>query len=216
MKGNSRGAAPGLAAGRPGLASAPAALDPERWVEEHCDALYHYALVRVTNPETAKDLVQDTLLAAWRSADGFAGKASERTWLMRILRNKIADHYRKRRPEFPAEGMEELADLEAKQFITSGLHRGGWTPLGRPGHWKDTAQSVEDAEFWEVVHRCVRKLPPNTSHVFLMRELNGESSDKICSSLNISRNHLGVLLHRARLALRRCLELNWFGKTSSM
>ena len=185
-------------------------LDPERWVEEHCDVLYRYALVRVSNPDTARDLVQEAFLAAWRSAERFAGNASERTWLMRILRNKIVDHYRKRRPEFSAEGINELAELEAKQFVQSGLHRGGWTSLGSPGNWKDAAERMEDAEFWEVVHRCVGKLPGNAAQVFLMREVEGDSTDEICSTLNISRNHLGVLLHRARLALRRCLELSWF------
>jgi len=216
MKGTGGGVKPEAAVGPPDSEGTASVLDPERWVEAHCDALYHYALARLANPETAQDLVQETFLAAWRSAERFAGRSSERTWLMRILRNKIADHYRRQHLEFAAEGIDELAELEAKQFVQSGLHKGGWTSLGSPGHWKDAAQSMEDAEFWEALHRCVRKLPPKTSHVFLMRELNGESSDKICTSLNISRNHLGVLLHRARLALRRCLELNWFGKTSSM
>lgn len=214
MKENGGGVKPGVAPGAPDPSPAPSALDPERWVEAHCDALYQHALARVTDPETARDLVQETFLAAWRSAGRFAGKASERTWLTRILRHKIVDHYRKRRPEFPAEGIAELAELEAKQFVQSGLHKGGWTSLGSPGHWEDAAQCMENAEFWEVVHRCVRKLPPNAAHVFLLREMNGDSSDEICASMNISRNHLGVLLHRARLALRRCLDLNWFGKPS--
>lgn len=190
-------------------------LDPERWVEGHCDSLYRYALARVANPETAKDLVQETLLAAWRSAERFAGRASERTWLLRILRNKLVDHYRKPRPEFPAEGINELAELEARQFVQSGLHKGGWTSLGSPSHWQDAAECMQKAEFWEVVHRCVGKLPPSAAHVFVMREVDGDSTDEICSTLNINRNHLGVLLHRARLALRRCLDLNWFSESTN-
>lgn len=192
----------------------PAALNPEQWVEEHCDLLYRYALTRVSNPETAKDLVQETFLAAWRSAERFAGTASERTWLMRIMRNKIVDHYRKRRPEFSAEGISELAELEETQFQQSGLHQGSWTPAAHPHIWKDATQSMENSEFWETVHRCAQKLPPKVASVFLLRDVDGCSSEEICSTLQVSRNHLGVLLYRARLALRRCLEIHWFREPS--
>jgi len=187
-----------------------AGLDPQRWVEEHCDELYRYALARVTNPEVARDLVQETFLAAWRSSERFAGKASERTWLVRIMRNKIADHYRKRRPEFGVDGVDELVELEEKQFAQTGLHKGGWASANSPKAWKDAAESLEESEFWEVVHECARKLPAKTASVFLLREVDGRSNEEICATLQMNANHVGVLLHRARLALRRCLELNWF------
>ena len=190
------------------------AIDPKRWVDSYCDALFCHALTRVADAETAKDLVQETLLAAWRSAGRFAGKASERTWLFRILRNKIADHYRKRRPEFAVETISELAQLEEKQFHQTGMGAGAWTPAAAPAHWSDATRAMEQSEFWEVVRHCTGRLPPNARDAFLLREIEGQSTGELCATLQISRNHLGVLLHRARLALRRCLEVNWFNKNS--
>jgi RNA polymerase sigma-70 factor (ECF subfamily) len=187
-------------------------LNPEGWVDLHCEALFGYALRRVADTETAKDLVQETLLAAWRSADRFAGKATERTWLFRILRNKIADHYRGSRPEFSVDALNELARLEEQQFNRTGLHAGAWAKAAAPAEWPEGSQAMEQSEFWDVVHNCTTKLPPHTRTAFLMREMDGHSSEEICETLGIKRNHLGVLLHRARLALRRCLELNWFKK----
>jgi len=190
-------------------------LNPERWVEDHCDLLFRYALARVTDPDTASDLVQETLLAAWKSAPKFDGRASERTWIMRIMRNKIADHYRKRRPEFAVQDLNELEQLEEKQFNQSGIHKGAWAAATSSGEWKDATQSMERSEFWEVVHQCTEKLPPKVAAVFVLREVDGQSTEDICLALSIKANHLGVLLHRARLAMRRCLELNWFRERTS-
>jgi RNA polymerase sigma-70 factor (ECF subfamily) len=186
-------------------------LDPEQWVERHCDALYRFAVARVPTRETAQDLVQETFLAAWRSASGFEGGATERTWLMRIMRNKLVDYYRKQRPEVAVGEVEELAAVGARAFRSSGLlHAGAWNLSVAPKPWGDAVQCLEMAEFWEVVRQCANQLPPKAGHVFLMRELDGQSTEEICSALRMSPNHVGVLLHRARLALRRCLELRWF------
>ncbi len=184
--------------------------DPERWVEEHGDQLYRHALTRVGNAETAQDLVQETLLAACRSLESYAGRASERTWLLRILRNKIVDYYRRQRPVFATGDAEALAKLEANQFAQSGFHRGGWSTTAQPGHWQDAEQCLIRSEFWDVVQQCAGKLPQKFAVAFLMREVEDATSEEVCSVLNINRNHLGVLLHRARLAMRRCLELHWF------
>jgi RNA polymerase sigma-70 factor, ECF subfamily len=206
------GASPTSEATGPESGSRPPDLNPEGWVELHCDDLYRYALARVRDPETAKDLVQETFLAAWRSSERFAGQASERTWLTRILRNKIVDHYRKRRPEFAVE--DELTGLEEKQFERAGLHQGGWTSSNAPASWKDATQCLEESEFWIVLQQCTDKLPAKVANVFLLREVDGRSYEEICSTLGMNRNHLGVLLHRARLALRRCLELHWFKESA--
>jgi len=185
-------------------------LDPERWVEAHGDVLYRHAFARLGDAETAKDLVQETLLAAWRSAGHYAGRASERTWLFRLLRNKIADYYRRRRPVFAVGDGNELAQVEENQFVKTGLHKGGWQSTARPGHWNTAEECLAQSEFWDVVHRCAGKLPRTLAPAFLMREVEEASSKEVCSALHITPNHLGVLLHRARLAMRRCLELNWF------
>jgi len=185
-------------------------LDPEQWVAAHGDDLYRHALARLGDLEAAKDLVQETFLAACRSAERYAGRASERTWLLRILRNKIADYYRRQQPVLTVGGEEQLAQLESHQFVRSGLQRGSWSPGNEPEHWKNAEECLTQTEFWDVVHRCTGKLPRTLAAAFLMREVEETSSDEVCSILKISRNHLGVLLHRARLVMRRCLELNWF------
>lgn len=206
------GAIPTSEATQPGSGSRLRDLNPEGWVAKHCDDLYRHALARVRDPETAKDLVQETFLAAWQSSERFAGHASERTWLARILRNKIVDHYRKRRPEIAVE--DELAGLEEKHFERGGLHKGGWISSNAPASWKDATQCLEESEFWDVLHQCANKLPAKVANVFLLREVDGRSSEEICSALGMNRNHLSVLLHRARLALRRCLELHWFKESA--
>lgn len=185
-------------------------IDPEEWVASHGDYLFRHALARTGLQQVAEDLVQETFLAAWKSAHRFAGRASERSWLLGIMRNKIADHYRKQRPEISSRDVESLAQFEEQHFAGNRLAAGHWNPGVAPVEWPDARQSLELAEFWETVHACTHKLPEQTARVFLLRELDGWESPAICQELNIKPSHLFVMLHRARLALRRCLELHWF------
>jgi RNA polymerase sigma-70 factor (TIGR02943 family) len=195
------------------VASRPAdgaRIDPEGWVASHGDYLFRHALARTGRQEIAEDMVQETFLAAWQSAHRFAGRSSERTWLLSILRNKIADHYRREHPEISSRDDEALARLEEQQFTRNWLGGSPWKPGGVPAQWPDAAQSLEVAEFWETLHECTHKLPEQTARVFLLRELDGMDSEVICRELKLKPSHLFVMLHRARLALRRCLELHWF------
>ena len=185
-------------------------IDPEEWVAGHGDYLFRHALARTGSQDVAEDLVQETFLAAWKSAPRFAGRASERTWLSSILRNKIADFYRRQRPEISLGDVEALAQVEEQQFTKDSLYDGHWGSGAAPIEWKDASRSAEQAEFWETLHQCTHKLPEKTARVFLLRELDGCDSEEICRELNLKPAHLFVLLHRARLALRRCLELHWF------
>jgi len=198
-----------LASDAPVRAARPQ-IDPEEWVTNHGDYLFRHALARTGLQEAAEDLVQETFLAAWQSAHRFAGRASERTWLLSILRNKIADHYRKQRPEIGSRDVEALARMEEQQFTQNWLGGSPWNSGSVPAAWSDARQCLEQAEFWETLHECTHKLPEKTAHVFLLRELDGWESSAICRELKIKPAHLFVMLHRARLALRRCLELHWF------
>jgi len=184
----------------------PARPVPEEWVQRYGDCLFRHAQARVGQREVAEDLVQDVFVAAWKSREQFAGRASEKTWLLGILRNKIVDYYRKRRIELD---LDELHEFEEKQFESAwnGVH---WHKAAAPKSWPNPRQSLERLEFWKVLHECTSKLPPTTARVFLLRELDDMASNEICRELNIKPSHLFVLTHRARLALRRCLELNWF------
>jgi RNA polymerase sigma-70 factor (ECF subfamily) len=180
-------------------------LDPETWVDQHGDSLFRFAVSRVQDPETAADLVQETFLAALRLRDTFAGRSSVRTWLIAILKHKIADCLRKTDRERRFHEAGESEDGTERMFD----RRGHWqTP---PLDWgSDPLREYERREFWEVLGRCLSKIPAHLVDAFLECELEGESREAICRDLKITPENLSVRLFRARLLLRRCLEMHWF------
>jgi RNA polymerase sigma-70 factor (TIGR02943 family) len=187
--------------------AATASSDPERWVEEHGDCLYRYALLRVRRPEIAEDLVQETFFAAVRTSGSFRGRSSERSWLCGILKNKICDHFRKLGRETCFTDLEFLDDELSHKFVPEGF----WNHESGPFEWKPEAEVVmHRAEFWETFRNCLSKLPQRVADVFMLREMEELETEQICRDLNISPNNLWVMLHRARMALRECLEMNWF------
>jgi RNA polymerase sigma-70 factor (ECF subfamily) len=180
-------------------------LNPETWVDEHGDSLFRYALFRIQDAQVAEDLVQETFLAAIRAKDSFAGRSSVRTWLFGIIKHKIIDHIRKVSRERPVEDIETVADLSAKNFDA----QGGWT--FQPTKWTtDPALLFQQQEFWEMLQRCLADLPPRLNQAFTLRELDGLSAEEVRKILNVSATNGGVMLHRARMRLRDCLETNWF------
>jgi RNA polymerase sigma-70 factor (ECF subfamily) len=183
--------------------------ETERWLEDHGDALFRYALVRVRNRETAEDLVQDTLLAALRARDRFAGRSSVGTWLTGILKNKIIDHYRKQGRQTTFTDLSFFRDECADQFDGEGFwdHDHG---LG-PKEWRPPSDEVlHRAEFWQVLRACLDKLPPRVAQVFTLRVVDDLTSKEVCEVTRVSESNLWVMLHRARMALRECFERNWF------
>jgi RNA polymerase sigma-70 factor (ECF subfamily) len=193
----------------PGTASRRS-VDPSAWVDQHGDALFRYALMRVRNTSVAEDLVQDTLLAALQAYAGFAGRASERTWLIGILKHKIIDYFRRSSRQPLAELANEDA-FEHSEFFRTGEWTDHWKTDYAPGEWQATpAELVEQNEFWEVFNQCLMPLSPRMASAFTLREVDGLSSDEICKALEISTTNLWVLLHRARLHLQHCLEASWF------
>jgi RNA polymerase sigma-70 factor (ECF subfamily) len=177
-------------------------------VDEHGDYLYRYALVRVRTAEVAQDLVQEAFLAALRAHESFAGRSSERTWLFGILKNKIVDYYRKLGRETSFTDMEFLSDECSEKFVN-----GGWIHAAAPKEWKPEPDAVmHRADFWVTMNSCLGKIPDRVAKVFMLREMDDLSTREICQSLCITESNLWVMLHRARMALRECLEKNWFAK----
>lgn len=197
-------------ASRPAPAEVSAGkVDPYRWVDDHGDCLYRYALARVRTPEVAEDLVQETLLVAVRSQDRFAGRSTERSWLVGILKNKIVDYYRKLGRETSFTDMEFLKDECSHKFVEQGF----WNHDLGPHEWRPEADEVmHKGEFWQTMRDCLSKLPQRVADVFMLREMDDVPSKEICAMLSISESNLWVMLHRARMALRECLEMNWFDK----
>jgi RNA polymerase sigma-70 factor (TIGR02943 family) len=193
-------------------APAPQLSDPERWVDLHGDYLFKYALSRLRDPARAEDLVQETFLAALRGGMSFQGRSAEKSWLVGILKNKICDHFRTAGRETSFTDLEFYSAGEDGHFIPEGLFAGGWVPEQGPQEWPNPGASLDHEVFWQTFRDCSNKLPKNVATVFTLREVDGIASREICALLGISENNLWVMLHRARMALRRCLERNWFGK----
>lgn len=182
------------------------AINPDRWLEQHGNILFRFALARVRDRETAEDLVQETFLAALRSQANYQGRAAEQTWLVGILRHKIIDHLRRRREvNLPADEDGENQDELIDRLFSGAGH---WRHSPKP--WKDPRQSLQQAEFYTVLQHCLQALPGRHGEVFSLYLLQQQSSDSVCQALDISPSNFGVIMYRARLRLRQCLEVNWF------
>src|SRR5215472_1703311 len=189
--------------------SAPA-VDPERWVERYGDVLFGFVAIRVRDRSVAEDLVQETFLAAIKARESFGGRSSERAWLFGILRNKLVDYYRRQGREIPMADLEVPFPEEQGAFGSSGLGKDGWVHSSAPKAWETPEEVLVDKEFQEVLKRCLSRLPEKVAQAFLLREIDGVSSEEICKDLGVSPNNLWVMLHRARMGLRKCLEVHWF------
>ena len=177
--------------------------DIDRLVSQHAEALYAYALMRVREEGLAEDMVQETLLAALQSWEKFAGDSSERTWLIGILRHKILDYFRQHH-----DSEQTYDETWRAEYFDKKRH---WKD--EMADWKaDPAALAENKEFWKVLRNCLKELSKLMAEAFAMRELEGMSSEEVCKHLQISQTNLWVCLHRARLQLRRCLEMNWFAQ----
>jgi RNA polymerase sigma-70 factor (ECF subfamily) len=181
--------------------------DPERWVDEHGDCLYRYALTRVRKEEIAEDLVQETLLVAVRTHEKFRGRSTERSWLVGILKNKICDYFRKLGRETNFTDLEFFSDEHSDRFNGEDY----WIHERGPADWKpEGEEAMKRAEFWQALHGCLSRLPERVAQVFMLREMDGVPSKEVCETLNISEANLWVMLHRARMALRQDLEATFF------
>jgi|ERR1700752_61544 len=183
-------------------------LDPDRWIDDHGDYLFRYAMFRLRNREAAEDAVQEALLAAVQSHDQYQYRSSERTWLVGILRHKIVDHLR-RSNRYAAVDFEGESDFESVCFDSQGNFPGHWNPAYAPTNSLRCDELVEQKDFLLTLNRCLGVLPERMATVFILKEIDELSSEEICESLNLSKSNLWVLLHRARLQLRHLLEKEW-------
>ena len=175
-------------------------------MELHGDYLYRFALGRLRNSELAENLVQETFLAALQSYQRFMGKSTERTWLVGILKHKMMDHFRRKYREISVTDLEADENAAINEFFDQTEHLkkqpANWQPLPR--------QLLENGEFWTALEQCLGKLSTSCAQAFSLREIDGLASKEVCKVLGIASTNLWVLLHRARLQLRQCLEIHWF------
>lgn len=187
-------------------------VDPERWLDEYGDELFSFTVLRVRDRGTAQDLVQETFLAALKARQGFAGRSTERAWLFGILRNKLADHYRLQSREVPLFEPGSFTPEEEGFFHASGAGKDGWITRVAPKTWEAPDESLISKEFQVVFQECVSGLPEKVALVFVRREVDNTPSEEVCKEFGLTPNNFWVMLHRARMALRRCLEVHWFGR----
>lgn len=188
--------------------STPLSKDFRTQVERLRPYLLRYATLQLRNPEAAEDAVQEALVAALAGEAGFAGRSNLRTWLTGILKHKIVDAVRKASREVPLAGDE--ADAELGEFDALFTDNGHWQE--RPPAWQNPDGALEQKQFFAALEECLRGLPERTARAFMMREHLGLETGEICQELEITSTHCWVLLYRARMALRMCLQTNWFAK----
>ena len=178
--------------------------DPETWVDDYGDALYRFALARIKDPSVAEDLVQETFMAGLGARKNFKGRSTTKTWLIAILKHKIVDHIRKKSREQDSDKLESLTNGVDMSFTD----RGTWRH--RPTKWtKNPIKLYEQKEFMDILYRCLSELPMRQSEAFILREMDGLSTEEICKELDITATNSWVILYRARMLLRQCLEANW-------
>lgn len=182
----------------PGIAEALAALRPQ---------MLRFARLQLRSDAAAEDAVQEALLAAMEGAAGFAVAAALKTWVFSILRNKIVDDIRRRarEPELRLASGDDMDETE-DMFLANGH----WAAM--PMAWADPEASLQQQQFWAIFEACLDGVPAKPGRVFMMREFLGLSTEEICKELAISTSNCWVLLHRARLGLRECLAVRWFGE----
>jgi RNA polymerase sigma-70 factor, TIGR02943 family len=181
-------------------------------IEGHRPYLMRYALAQLRDGQLAEEAVQEALLAALESLGSFGGKSTLRTWLTSILRFKVIDLQRR--------AVSERKHLEPADFAAEPGDEGWLDELfDETGHWRvapsawgDPHAAFEQSRFWSVFEGCLDRLPAAGGRVFFKREIAGEDTETICKEEEITPSNCWVILHRARLQLRSCLEANWFGE----
>lgn len=168
--------------------------------------LLRIARLQLRNDAWAEDAVSETLLAALEGAAGYGGQSQVKTWVVGILKHKIIDQFRRNGREVSVEAQVEAAGVESlDELYHPDGHR--YQP---PAEWGDPEATLSRAQFFDVLQACVEHLPAGLGRVFMMREWLEYETNQICKELDITPTNCFVMLHRARMRLRECLEMNWF------
>ncbi|MBV1881889.1 MAG: RNA polymerase factor sigma-70 [Pseudomonadales bacterium] len=180
-----------------------------RYLEGLRDQMLKFATLQLGNPDHAEDAVQEALLGALKSVKSFSGKAALKTWVFAILKNKIADHFRQRSKL--GEGSKITDSLDDEQDLSALFdERGHWHQDEKPVAWGQPEETFKQDQFWVVFETCLNGLPAKQAKIFMMREFVDLTADEICELEGLTTSNLHVVLHRARLRLRECIENRWF------
>jgi RNA polymerase sigma-70 factor (ECF subfamily) len=180
------------------------AVNPQIWVEAYHKILFKYALARLRDADLAEERIQETFLAALQSRKGFRGLASEKTWLISILKRKIYDHFRRT-------GLDRQFKMSfPMERLRNEVFDGGSMPAVRSRTWfSDPSMVYEQKEFLKIIRQALSELPDRMAQAFILREVVELSSQEICEFMDISIYNLYVMVHRARKRLKDDLQLKW-------
>lgn len=178
-------------------------LYPEKWIDSYADYLFNYTITRVSDKDIAEDLVQETFFSGLKSAINFKGEASERTWLISILKRKIIDHYRKIN--------SNKGKAEVRMSFTESDTDGSWLEERVADPFDKNAENdIENKELGLAIHNCLEKLPQKQADIFKKKTIQNFDTEALCNEYNITPSNLWVIIHRARTALANCLDETWF------
>lgn len=172
-------------------------------------ALLRFALLQLRDASLAEDVVQDALIAVLEHPERFAGQSSLRTYVTGIMKYKIIDLLRARRREQRIEQQDGADEPEAD--IIDAMFKADGHVVDQGRQWGDPEATLRQKDFFRVMEMCLENMPTKTARIFMMREWLEMDTDEICREVGISTANAWVILYRARLRLRECLELNWFG-----
>lgn len=175
-----------------------------QWVEDYTEDLYSWALHKISDPELASDLVQDTFLAAAEKIGGFKEESTPKTWLFSILNHKIIDYYRKK--------VKQPVKVDNQVFSTFFDEEGSWKKEKRPRYWNEDPHLLDDDGFQAVLKQCLDALPEKWNTCVKLKYLSEKKGEDICQELDITPTNYWKIIQRAKLQLRECIEQNWFSE----
>ncbi len=178
---------------------------PDLWVDWYSDDLFRYAVSRGIGKENAEDLVQETFLAAYKNVGQFKQQSQFKTWLFSILRRKVVDFYRKK-----YKNLEDVSLDAQATFQQDGMLKGFWASEYTPGKWLPDEIPWENEEFQRIFNLCLELLPAKWALVFTLKVIQEYDTEELCKEVQISSSNFWVIMHRARLQLRECMEKNLF------
>lgn len=177
-------------------------INTNEWVDRYADSLFNYANIRLNDTDLAKDLVQDTFISALKAIDKFEHKSSVKTWLYSILKRKIIDHWRKQ---------ESRKTNPMSYFQQEGSKKGGFIDGHNPkGRLAEVEETIENEELRDALTRCIGALPVKWKGIVIDKLVEDKESEEVCNEHDISASNLWVIIHRAKVQLRDCLERKWF------
>lgn len=180
----------------------------KKWVDEFTDELFKWAYFKTSSNETAEDLVQETFFSAYKAYDKFEGKSSPKTWLFSILNNKIIDHYRKK--QITTENSLSLSEEQGAE-IADGMFKdtGAWTNTPVHPVWESETHLLDNPEFNAIMTECMSHLPENWRTAITYKYVLDKKGEEISKELNLSSSNYWQIIHRAKLLLKKCIEINW-------